>query len=152
MTTWRDLTKLAPGQRVRFTAPFYILLAGVDHVVSADTMATIVDQCLDAIEPVILLRPDDDVLKSKLGEWLGLVRLRPPADRMDLPAPIEPMTTTRCDPELMARRLISFVRRFAAYEFGKGEHEPTHHWQNRISAALASMTSDAHDLLDDADR
>lgn len=73
--TWCELSALPKGRRVSFEQPWDIYAE--DLIVPVGTVATIAENGLNEMQPVIYLLPDDLAMREKLASWEGLIHVYP---------------------------------------------------------------------------
>ena len=73
--TWLELSKLPNGARVMFTTSWDIFAENL--IVPAGTHATVIENSLNEMQPVLFVRPDDEAVREKLKEWDGLIHINP---------------------------------------------------------------------------
>jgi hypothetical protein len=71
--TWFELSTLEAGTRVQFVEPFDIFSENI--LVPAGTLATLMDNSLNEIQPLMAVLPDDRDIRRKLLDWDGEVIL-----------------------------------------------------------------------------
>lgn len=72
--TWRELSALAEGTRVRFVEPHDIFPI---TVVDVGTVGTLVENGLNEIYATAGVLPDDEKLRHDLADWHGEISLSP---------------------------------------------------------------------------
>jgi hypothetical protein len=78
--SWIKLAELPDGARVVFSEDYDIF---PECVVPAGTVATIVENSLNEMQPGLFLQPDDESIRTALKQWDGIIYLMPEADSGD---------------------------------------------------------------------
>lgn len=74
MITWLELSKVEEGTRIVFPDGFDIF---PDCYVKPGTTATVTENSLNEACQIMLVRPDDEVVRTALAEWNGDIHLSP---------------------------------------------------------------------------